>query len=91
MPYGQALSRLAELRTFGPSRNRLRALQPYVVNLYSNQLKALEQAGAVELMAEMVRAIITPSYSHLYSDRFGLQTEAPFQADPASLITGSDL
>ena len=42
VPYGDALSRLDELRCYGPSRDRLRALQPFVVTLYKQQLAALE-------------------------------------------------
>jgi CRISPR-associated endonuclease/helicase Cas3 len=87
VPYGEAISRLAEVRNFGPSRDRLRALQPYVVNLYAIQSKALEEAGAVETVGDCVRAILMPGYQSLYSDRFGLMLGGPIQADPGSLIT----
>jgi CRISPR-associated endonuclease/helicase Cas3 len=85
-PYGDAMSRLNDLRCYGPSRDRLRALQPFVVTLYQHQLAALESAGAIEVVAEVVRAIRAPGYSNLYSGQFGLRTDGPIQADPASLI-----
>jgi hypothetical protein len=70
----------------GPSRERLRALQPFVVTLYKQQLADLESAGAIELIDNVVRAIRAPEYSPLYSNRFGLLLGGPIQADPASLI-----
>jgi CRISPR-associated endonuclease/helicase Cas3 len=86
VPYGDALARLDELRRYGPSRDRLRALQPFIVSLYKQQLALLENAGATETVADMVQAIRAPGYSHLYSKRFGLRVDAPIQADPSSLM-----
>jgi hypothetical protein len=86
VPYGDALARLDELRCYGPNRDRLRALQPFVVNLYKQQLTTLENAGAIEVVADTVRAIRAPAYSHLYTERFGLLLEGPIQADPISLM-----
>ena len=56
------------------------------MNLYTIQLKALEEAGAVETVADCVRAIRVPGYQSLYSERFGLMLGGPIQADPTSLI-----
>ena len=81
-----ALARLDELRCYGPNRDRLRALQPFVVNLYKQQLTTLENAGAIEVVADTVRAIRAPAYSHLYTERFGLLLEGPIQSDPTSLM-----
>ena len=86
VPYGDALSRLNEVHSNGPSRDRLRALQPFVVNLYKLHLTALESAGAIELVADTIRAIRAPGYNHLYSERFGLLLGGPIQADPTSLM-----
>ena len=86
VPYGDALARLDELRCYGPNRDRLRALQPFVVNLYKQQLTTLENAGAIEVVADTVRAIRAPAYSHLYTERFGLLLEGPIQSDPTSLM-----
>ena len=33
-----------------------------------------------------VRAIQSPGYSHLYSERFGLLLGGPIQADPTTLM-----
>jgi CRISPR-associated endonuclease/helicase Cas3 len=90
VPYGDALARLNELRDYGPTRDRLRALQPFLVTLYKQQLAGLENAGAIELVADTVRAIRAPGYSHLYSERFGLLLGGPIQADPTSLIMGGE-
>jgi CRISPR-associated endonuclease/helicase Cas3 len=86
VPYEDSLARLDELRNNGPSRDRFRALQGFVVNLYKQQLDALENAGAIELVADTVRAIRAPGYRSLYSERFGLVLDGPIQADPTSLM-----
>jgi CRISPR-associated endonuclease/helicase Cas3 len=86
VPYDDAIARLNELRGYGPNRDRLRALQPFLVTLYKQQLAVLEDAGAIEIVADTVRAIRVPGYSRLYSERFGLQLREPIQADPSSLM-----
>ena len=73
------------LRFNGINRERLRALQPYTVNLYPNQIRALECAGALELVAGTVKTIL-PSHYYLYDKRFGLVLEGSMAADPATLI-----
>jgi CRISPR-associated endonuclease/helicase Cas3 len=85
VPYGEAMQRLDELRRLGPSRERLRALQPYVVTLYPRQVQALEQAGALELVAETVKAI-SPFHQRLYHEMFGLVLEGPLAADPGAYV-----
>jgi CRISPR-associated endonuclease/helicase Cas3 len=86
VPFGEAPSRLQEVRDHGPSRDRLRALQPFVVKVYRQEFEAMEKAGAIEQVAETVKAVRVPGYARLYSPRFGLQTQGPFAADPTSLI-----
>jgi CRISPR-associated endonuclease/helicase Cas3 len=87
VPFGDAESRLDDLRRNGPTRERLRALQPFVVTLYSNQIKLLEDAGAVEVLADTVRAIKSPAFKHLYDPRFGLDLTKPVVPDPGALMT----
>ncbi len=84
VPYGDSLNRLAELRRLGPSRDRLRALQPYIVTVYPQQLNALKAAGAVEDVADSVTALCA-THRNLYCNRFGLVLDGPLAADPAAL------
>ncbi len=88
VPFGDSDRHLAELRDHGASRGRLRALQPFVVTLYPQQLQQLEQAGAVETVADTVRAIKTLMFGHLYDQRFGLDLTRPVLPDPSTLVTG---
>lgn len=86
--YGDAASRLADLRAEErPSRSRLRSLQPFVVTLYEPQIKALDTAGAVERIHDLVWAL-RPTHAHLYDERFGLTLDGPFAADPSALFEG---
>jgi CRISPR-associated endonuclease/helicase Cas3 len=86
VPYGDGVVRLEELRAMGPSRYLLRALQPYVVTLYPQQVKALEEAGALEEVVESVLALRV-THRNLYSDRFGLVLDGPLAADPSALVS----
>lgn len=70
VPYGDAEKRLGDLRRFGPSRERLRGLQPFIVTVYATQLAELEASGAVELIAEYIRAV--KQDAGFYHERFGL-------------------
>ena len=85
VPFGDASQRLDELRRFGPSRDRLRAIQPFVVTLYPQQLQALQQAGALETIGDTVKALLH-TRAHLYDATFGLVLEGPLAADPGSLV-----
>ncbi len=85
VPYGRSEEKVADLRKYGPSRERLRALQPFVVTLYNDQITQLTQGGALEEVRELIIAVPTPMYRNLYDDRFGLDLTRPVVADPASL------
>jgi CRISPR-associated endonuclease/helicase Cas3 len=85
-PFGDAMARLDVVRKHGPTRDRLRALQPFVVKVYASDLKAMEEAGAIETVAEVVKAIRSPGYAHLYSQELGLCTTGPFAANPETLM-----
>jgi len=85
VPYGDATGRLGLLRSFGPSRDRLRAIQPFVVSLYPPQVQALERAGALETIWDTVKALV-PTHAYLYDAAFGLVLEGPLAANPADLV-----
>jgi len=57
-------------------RNGLRAIQPFLVNIYGKDLERLENAGALETVAETVRVLV-PAFAHLYSPAYGLVIEEP--------------
>jgi CRISPR-associated endonuclease/helicase Cas3 len=85
VPFGDASHRLDELRRFGPSRDRLRAIQPFIVTLYPQQIQALERAGALETIGDTVKALL-PTHAHLYDATFGLVLEGSLAANPESLV-----
>ncbi len=73
VPYGpEALEAVAALRRFGPSRGRLRNLQPYSVSVFPNQIRALQAAGALELVHGF-QVLVSDVHYH---PGFGLQTDA---------------
>jgi len=85
VPYGDDVAGLLdELRRHGPNRDRLRALQPYVVTIPEGEFKRLVAHGAVELIHDTVSAVGS-CYGGLYSERFGLDLAGPLAADPAAL------
>jgi CRISPR-associated endonuclease/helicase Cas3 len=85
VPYGEAEERLATLRRYGPDRLRLRALQPFVINIRRQTVSKLTLAGALETVVDGVNAL-TSAFRHLYDDRFGLIVDDDPRADPASYI-----
>jgi CRISPR-associated endonuclease/helicase Cas3 len=86
VPWGMAGERLDALRRHGPDRLRLRALQPFVVNLFATSVSQLRNAGALEEIADGILAL-SPAFHGIYDPRFGLllDDEEP-QPDPARLI-----
>jgi CRISPR-associated endonuclease/helicase Cas3 len=88
-PYGeQWRDKLRMLRTFGPSRERLRALQRHLVNLYPQEITNLQQRGAIEQAhadLEHLWAVIPGFERQTYSSRFGFAWAAE-QSEPAFLI-----
>jgi CRISPR-associated endonuclease/helicase Cas3 len=50
--YKQANARLGELRNRGPSRETLRSLQLFIVNVYPKAFERLHSSGALEEVAE---------------------------------------
>lgn len=87
VPYGISGERLDNLRRQGPSRQTLRALQPFLVNIYPQAFNLLMQAGAIEEVSEGLYAILPIFQNKLYDPQFGLllDAEAPIP-DPGQLI-----
>ena len=71
VPFGDALDRLREVRQFGPSRDGIRCLQPFTVNIYPDAYQRLIYAKALEEVADGIWAL-TPPYFHMYDAKYGL-------------------
>jgi CRISPR-associated endonuclease/helicase Cas3 len=85
VPYGKAEERLAALRRDGPDRLRLRALQPFTINIRRRTVSLLMEDGALETVVDGVKAL-TPAFHHLYDRRFGLIVEDDPRPDPERLV-----
>jgi CRISPR-associated endonuclease/helicase Cas3 len=85
VPYGAAGERLEALRRQGVDRLLLRALQPFVVNLFERDVSKLQNAGALEQVVDGVLALTSP-FHHLYDPRFGLLLDEEPQPDPERLV-----
>lgn len=83
--WGEAAKLIEQVRYAGPSRALLRALQRYVVTVSTRDAERLEQDGAIELVADTVRAI-AKGYEALYDKRVGLRTDGVIALDPSMLI-----
>lgn len=68
-PYGNWQERVEDIRRLGISRDRMRWLQPFMVNLYRQEIAELDKAGAIEQIADTFWAVL-PGY-RVYSDRWG--------------------
>ncbi|HLU64970.1 MAG TPA: CRISPR-associated endonuclease Cas3'' [Kofleriaceae bacterium] len=79
--------RVDALRQHGPSRDRLRALQPYTINVPRRLLDAWARSGAASSVAETVHALEGPRLE-AYDRRFGLVPERMGSFDPSWLIVG---
>lgn len=82
VPYEGAAERLDACRR-ELTRQNLRALQAFVVNVYPQDLGRLEQAGALE--SEPVCSIAGP-FRHLYTERYGLVVGKSPRPDASELI-----
>lgn len=81
----QAEAALAEVRRFGPSRSRLRALQRYTVQVPSKDRETWIAAGAAEWIGETVVALGTAHHA-AYDERFGLVPSRVGVCSPETLI-----
>ena len=74
VPYDEAAEKLiAQLRTNKPTRELLRAIQPYTVSVYPQHFKALRDGGWLEMVGEEL-AVLTDRDK--YSDATGLEASS---------------
>jgi CRISPR-associated endonuclease/helicase Cas3 len=67
-----ACALIAQLRTGKPTRELLRAIQPYTVNVYPNHYKALEDGSWLEVLDEELVVLADGKYS----DKTGLDASS---------------
>jgi CRISPR-associated endonuclease/helicase Cas3 len=84
VPYGEAERHLRDLRR-ALTREALRRLQPFVVNIYPDAFARFSEAGALEEVIDGIFVLSKP-YENLYDRTFGLTTGDEPQASPAALI-----
>ncbi|MBI4846557.1 MAG: CRISPR-associated helicase Cas3' [Candidatus Omnitrophica bacterium] len=73
VPYKDAYSKLEIVRDkFKPSRDDFRSLQPFIVQIYSQEFQALNNVGALGFIHEKAFWHLSPPYERLYDERFGL-------------------
>ena len=85
VPYGEAAVHVQELRLKGPTRETLRGLQRFIVNIYPDAFAKFFGVGALEEVIEGIFVLSKP-YERSYDRTFGLLTGDEPQADPAALI-----
>ena len=78
VPYRDYLKALEEWQRF-PSRKSWRALQPYVVSIYTHEARQLEQAHAIRKLEENI-------YLFEAADGYDPLLGLPIDRDPADLI-----
>lgn len=83
--YGEAPATIDAIRASGATRQLLRGLQPYVVNIYADAFDRLERAGALQEIVEGIHAL-QPAFQHLYDDTYGLVVGDEPAPDPPALI-----
>ena len=85
VPYGDAENRLSILEALGPSGERLRALQPFTVQVYEQIFRRWERD---EVVREIVPGVftLTAPYLYLYDDTFGLMDGDEPVANPEDLV-----
>jgi CRISPR-associated endonuclease/helicase Cas3 len=84
-PYRDWERRVEDIRRRGISRNRMRRLQPFMVNLYPHEVKTLLEAGALEKVADAFW-VVTPGFGRVYSERWGFGWQGGVLAEPEDLI-----
>lgn len=85
VPYGESLDRLVSIRRNGPTRESLRGIQRFIVNIYRDAFSHLRQAGAVEEVSENVFTLAGP-FHRQYDPVYGLLIDEKLTADPEALI-----
>ncbi|HUE01162.1 MAG TPA: DEAD/DEAH box helicase, partial [Bryobacteraceae bacterium] len=83
-PYGGAGYRVADIRK-GITRIGLRRLQPFLVNLYKQEVDELLNAGALEQLDEKLYCTVV-GFERIYDQWFGFSWKGAPAAEPESLI-----
>jgi CRISPR-associated endonuclease/helicase Cas3 len=83
-PFGDWQRRVEDIRRLGISRDRMRRLQPFLVNLYPQEIQQLRTAGAIEMIAEAFWSPI-PAFT-IYSPRWGFGWRGSLVPEPENLI-----
>lgn len=84
VPWGDADERRQAFERH-PGRDTARALQPFIVQVWTHELEALVRLGAVEEVHEHAHVLTTP-FRHLYDPEFGLVLHGDASADPQALM-----
>ncbi|OJH37900.1 CRISPR-associated endonuclease Cas3'' [Cystobacter ferrugineus] len=85
VPWGEAAKHVARLEHAGPSRERLRALQGFTVQVKATQRDVWLARGLVRWVADTV-VVLGPELTPAYDERFGLMPERVGLLDAGSLV-----
>ncbi len=85
VPYGESLDRLVSIRRNGPTRETLRGIQRFIVNIYRDAFAQMKQAGAVEEVSENLFAV-AGSFHRQYDPVYGLLIDEKLTPNPEALI-----
>ncbi len=87
-PFGRWKELLARLRHEGPSRQSLRALQRYFVQLYDKEIEELHTLGVIEpLYKGAARAwAVCEGAEYIYSEQYGFGWQGRKNPEPEHLI-----
>ena len=83
-PYGRAAERVADIGR-GITRIGLRRLQPFLVNLYQEEVDELVNAGAVEQLSDRLYCTVV-GFEGIYDQQFGFTWKGSPAAEPETLI-----
>jgi CRISPR-associated endonuclease/helicase Cas3 len=81
VPYGKSAEWLAQLRMIGPTRENMRRLQRFTVNLPKYVATRLREAGRIEVIDEEFWALTSEKW---YDSRTGVRTND--EPDPSDLM-----
>lgn len=85
VPWGEATEHVARLERDGPSRERLRALQGFTVQVEARQREAWLAQGLLRPVADTV-LVLGPELAPAYDERFGLVPERVGLLQAGSLV-----
>jgi CRISPR-associated endonuclease/helicase Cas3 len=85
VPYGESLDRLVSIRRNGPTREALRGIQRFIVNIYRDAFSSLREAGAVDEVSENLFTLSGP-FHRQYDPVYGMLIDEKLTADPEALI-----